>query len=264
MKINYNMKNLQKVIADLSVVINVSMAFYDHEQKPLYFHTLEGDFCSKVQQKEGVQTCVNSDVRLIQKCAESRTFEQHLCHTGLCDLAMPVMKRDIIVGYIILGRIRTPDTASTPPKRFTYLADLYNQTPYFSHEKLESMKDLLPRILFSTAIEIDFDSFLNQITDYIDHHLHEKLNIAFICAKFHISKDSLYNSFREVYNCTVNEYISMQRLKKAKHLLTTTADPIYQITEQVGFENSTYFCQLFKNKEGMSPITYRKTFSTEN
>ena len=236
MKVKYNFKNLKRIITDLSVVTNVSMAFYDYDQNPLFFHTPEGDFCSMIQCKEGMQTCVNSDLLLIQKCAQSRQFEQHLCHTGLCDLAMPVIKHDLIVGYIIFGRIRTPDTASKPPKRFATLEALYNETPYFSYEKLDCMKDLLPRILFSTAIEIDFDNYLNQITDYIDNHLNEKLNIAFLCSHFHISKDSLYDGFRETFYCTVNEYISSQRIKKAKQLLIDTSEPIYRITEAVGFE----------------------------
>ena len=117
---------------------------------------------------------------------------------------------------------------------------------------------MLPRILFSTAIAIDFDGIMNELTEYIDTHLHEKLNIAFFCSKFHISKDSLYEAFHESYHCTVNEYISRKRLEKAQELLATTAQPVYQITEAVGFENSTYFCQLFKKKLGMSPTEYRK------
>lgn len=263
MKIKYNFKNLEKIITDLSVLTNVSMAFYGHDKQSLYFHTTNDDFCSVVQRKEGMKNCLHSDAELINKCEQSRQLEQHFCHTGLCDLAMPIIKRDIIVGYLILGRLRTPDTASHPPKRFESLDYLYQRATYFSYEKLDSMKDLLPRILFSNAIEIEFDNFINQITDYIDNHLDQKLNIAFICAKFHISKDSLYEAFHHNFHCTVNEYISSKRLEKAKTLLTTTNEPIYRITEMVGFENAPYFCQLFKTKEGISPTTYRKIHVSE-
>jgi AraC-like DNA-binding protein len=257
-KVSYNVKNLEKIINDLSIAMDVNMAFYDSEQRPLYIPSSEHTFCSMVQCRDGAQSCLHSDALLLKKCNESRQVEQHLCHTGLCDLAMPIIIQNVVVGYIILGQIRTPDTAANPPKRFEALTPLYHKTPYFSYDKLACIKDLLPRILFSTAIKIDFENYIYHITEYIEQNLHKKLNIAFICSKFHISKDSLYDSFRETFHCTVNEYISEQRLEKAKSLLATTNLPIYQITESIGFENATYFCHLFKTKLGISPSEYRK------
>jgi len=258
MKITYHQKNLTKIITDLSVLTGVTMAFYDAKKKPLFLPAPRKDFCSQVQCMDGMAPCYRSDEILLEKCTKSRQLEYHLCHTGLCDLALPVIKRDIIVGYVILGRLRTPETAQTPPERFASLEKLYKKTPLFNYEKLDCLKDLLPRVLFASAIEIEFDNFVTQVTDYIEHNLHEKLNIATICSKFHVSKDSLYEAFHSNFKCTVNEYISSRRLEKAKELLANTNEPIYLITESLGFENSTYFCQLFKKKEGVSPTAYRK------
>lgn len=258
MKITYDTKALSKIITNFSILANVSMAFYDDNHQPLFTHSSADDFCSHIQCQKGIGICLNSDYQLIQKCVQSRSFEQHICHTGLCDLVMPVIKNTLIVGYIFIGRFRTSKTALTPPAEFSHLKELYAQTPFFSDEKLEALKDLLPRIFISTAIEIETNHTVQDITDYIKNHLHEKLNISFLCSMFHISKDSLYEAFRETYQSTVNEYISTCRLEKAKELLATTKQPIYQITDSVGFENSTYFCQLFKKKVGISPTQYRK------
>lgn len=259
MKINYNLKVLGEIITEISTLINVSMIFCDYKKKPLYLHWLTDDFCSAVQCMEGNRNCQKSDNMLLDKCEKSRQVEQHFCHTGLCDLAVPVIKRDIIVGYVITGRMQTPDTAPHPPEKFAAIEHLYHKATFFSYEKLDCLKKLLPRILFSSAIEIEFDSLISEITDYVDNHLQEKLSIVSICSMFHISKDSLYESFRDTFGCTVNGYIVTQRLNKAKELLSETDTPIYRITEMVGFEDCAYFCRLFKKKTGMSPTTYRKT-----
>ena len=115
----------------------------------------------------------------------------------------------------------------------------------------------------SSAIEIEFGSFITQTTEYINTHLQENLNIASICATFHVSKNYLYEAFRSTFNCTVNEYISSQRLKQATSLLEETEEPIYRIAEMVGIDNYTYFCKLFKRKMGISPTEYRKTIQNE-
>jgi AraC-like DNA-binding protein len=233
------------------------MIFCDYKKNPLCIHWLTDDFCSAVQCMEGTLNCQKSDNLLIDKCEKSRQAEQHLCHTGLCDIAIPVIKRDIIVGYVVTGRIRTPDTSAHPPKKFVSIEHLCRETTFFSYKKLDCLKSLLPRIIFSNAIEIEFHNQLDEITEYIDLHLNQKLNISSLCKQFHISKDSLYEAFRTELHCTVNEYISQQRLKKAKELLADTDFPIYRITEMIGFDDSAYFCRFFKQRTGSSPSTFR-------
>jgi YesN/AraC family two-component response regulator len=173
---------------------------------------------------------------------------------------MPIMKNDILVGYVIMGRMRTPDSSYryTPSAN---LESLFEEAPLFTYEKIDCLKDLLPQILFENAIEIEQDSLSLQITNYIQEHLSEPLSIDFICSHFHISKDTLYATFHTELHCTVNAYITEQRIKKAKRLLSETSEPIYRIAYMVGIDNYTYFCKLFKRKVGMTPDTYRKQLS---
>jgi two-component system response regulator YesN len=49
----------------------------------------------------------------------------------------------------------------------------------------------------------------------------------------------------------------MIRLNKAKELLKTTDDKIYQIADHLGFNDAYYFSSWFKKQVGASPTTYR-------
>jgi two-component system response regulator YesN len=113
-------------------------------------------------------------------------------------------------------------------------------------------------VLFESAIFIEHDSRLDEITEFIKNNLTEKLSLELICKRFLMSKNSLYAAFKEHLGTTVAEYITDARLERAKAMLRDTAAPVYEIAESVGVNNYTYFCKLFKKKEGVSPMEYRK------
>jgi two-component system response regulator YesN len=73
-----------------------------------------------------------------------------------------------------------------------------------------------------------------------------------------MSKNTLYALFREHLGATVTEYITGLRIDRAKRLLRETKDTVYEVAESVGIDNYTYFCKLFKKREGISPSEYRK------
>lgn len=53
------------------------------------------------------------------------------------------------------------------------------------------------------------------------------------------------------------------RMDEAKRLLLNTDIPIQDISEKTGFNNDTYFSNIFKNKFGVSPLKYRKKYKNK-
>jgi two-component system response regulator YesN len=118
-------------------------------------------------------------------------------------------------------------------------------------------------VLFENAIFVEFDDRISEITEYIENNLSQALSIGGICKEFSISKNTLYSLFRERFNKTVIEHITEMRMEKAKKLLRETKSTIYEIAEAVGFDNHTYFCRLFKKREGFSATEYRKVHQSK-
>ncbi len=247
MQIVYDLTKLERILTDLSVLTDVRMGFCDSDGKQLINTSPRDDYCSKLQKnKSNLEKCRRSDTDILDRCKKSGKLEKHICFAGLCDLAMPIIKQGTVAGYVIMGRICTPETKQIP------------DMPSLSAEKLNSFTDLLPQILFESAIVFKEDSLLEQATEYIESNMDTELSINCICNKLHISKNCLYNIFHQNYECTVNEYISKARIDKAKALLVTTNNTVFEISQTVGINNYTYFCKLFKKKEGVSPLEYRK------
>ncbi|MEW7278708.1 AraC family transcriptional regulator [Aquimarina sp. 2201CG1-2-11] len=72
---------------------------------------------------------------------------------------------------------------------------------------------------------------------------------------------TLKKQFKRVFGKTIFEYASELRMEKAKQLLLHSKKPIYEISELIGYKNSTHFTAAFKKIEGITPKKYRNSIT---
>ena len=265
MLVNYNMKKLKGIMDDLCTLTGINFEILDANFHFLYRCKNETSFCTTIQKNSiGANKCLCSDMSILEECKQNRCFQSHICHAGLKDAATPIIKNDVIVGYIVMGEIRTSFTTEEIREKLSWIGEdinkilcFYEELIPFSDAQINSLTNLLSHILFENAIEIDYNDFILFATTYIKDNLSGDLSISNLCATLHVSKNFLYKSFHDNRGCTVNEYINKQRIKQAQNLLRETDLPIYQIAASVGLPNYTYFYRLFKKITGLSPIIYR-------
>ena len=101
----------------------------------------------------------------------------------------------------------------------------------------------------------------SQILYYIGLHLSEQINVSVLAEKFFYNPRYLCRLFSKYTGETPINYINGKRLEYAAHLLVATSDTIKQIATVVGFSDEYYFMRLFKKRYGVTPKTYRNTFS---
>ncbi len=259
MKIKYNTQQITEILKDLKSLTGITIVFLDLDGNSISPHEKDEDFCLVMQSDNSIkEKCSQSDYKLLNRCKNSGKYECHMCHLGLYDSAMPIIKSGITAGYILMGRIRSLKS----PQKFTFsdnkkLSELYKKLPVFTDIQLESLRSLLANITFPSAIEIEQNETIEEIAEFIEKNITENLSVGFICKKFFISKNRLYKDFKEHYGCTFNEYVTNIRLEKAKELLLKTKEPIYAVCEKIGTDNYSYFSNLFKRKTGMSPSAFR-------
>ena len=250
---------------NLCTLTGINFEILDANFHFLYRCKNETLFCATIQNDIiGANKCISSDTNILEECKLNRCFCSHLCHAGLKDAATPIIKNDVIVGYIVMGQIRTDFTTNEIRQKLSWmdkdidkLMKYYDELPVVTDAQLNSLSNLLSHIMFDNAIEIGYNDFILFATTYIKDNLGSDLSISNLCNTLHVSKNFLYKSFHENRGCTVNEYINKQRIKQAQKLIKETDNPIYQIAEMVGIPNYTYFCRLFKKITGLSPKAYR-------
>lgn len=99
---------------------------------------------------------------------------------------------------------------------------------------------------------------VQDVMSYLQEHYAENLALDEIANHFHISKSSLTMNFKSITGLTINEYIRVYRIRKARTLLLKSNLSITEIASQTGFGNVTYFERVFKQFYEMSPLRFRK------
>ncbi|MGN1099168.1 MAG: AraC family transcriptional regulator [Christensenellales bacterium] len=104
---------------------------------------------------------------------------------------------------------------------------------------------------------------IEQLKKLIDDMINDKINLDILAQKTHISKAHLIRSFKKYYGSTPYDYILTQKIKSAKILLSTSTLSIKEISEKLCFADEHYFSTVFKQKVGVNPTTYAKSYRSK-
>ena len=111
----------------------------------------------------------------------------------------------------------------------------------------------------STPVSLE-DALENHIAyelqAYIYEHLGEHITLESLARHFHYSRSYLTAQFRTTTGMSIMEYISQQRIERAKKLLMDGDMTVAQISELLGYSSIQYFSQCFKQAVGCSPSRY--------
>jgi transcriptional regulator GlxA family with amidase domain len=103
---------------------------------------------------------------------------------------------------------------------------------------------------------------LEPVLDWLRDNLARELTLDEIAAHAGVSTRTLMRRFREQTGTTPLQWLHRARVRQAQHLLETTRHSVERIGAQVGFGSPTAFRDRFKRTTGVSPHTYRRTFSS--
>lgn len=106
-------------------------------------------------------------------------------------------------------------------------------------------------------IQIRHICYAEHVMQWIESHYHEEFTLAALVKELHLSSFHISHLFRKATGSTITEYLIYRRLREACLLLRTTSLPLQEISNRIGINNVSYFCQLFKKSLGVTPSQYR-------
>jgi len=98
---------------------------------------------------------------------------------------------------------------------------------------------------------------IHALTQWIDEHIDQPLNIDVVAKKSGYSKWYLQRMFRTVMHQTLGEYIRKRRLQLAAQELRTTRRPIFDIAMDLGYVSQQTFSRVFRREFDRTPSDYR-------
>jgi transcriptional regulator GlxA family with amidase domain len=133
-----------------------------------------------------------------------------------------------------------------------------------------ALKELLVRLMQTQAsklIENDYKKLKNTsrlafIIDYIKNNLHQKLSIEHLAKLAFVSKSNFFKLFKYEIGIAPNEFILIERIKRAKELLKENQS-IKEVAFGTGFSDTNHFIKTFKTFEGLTPKNYQRNLFSE-
>ena len=127
------------------------------------------------------------------------------------------------------------------------------------------MEILIIRLMRSTALAIPTEpqtvSANRQcaaVRRYIDLHFKEPLTLELLAEEGHMNKYYLSHAFKREYGVSPINYMISRRIEESKYLLAETDLSLSQIAQLLGFSSLSYFSQVFRKTQTMTPMEYRQ------
>lgn len=93
---------------------------------------------------------------------------------------------------------------------------------------------------------------------YLDNHYAETPSVEEMAARTGLSPSYFMKRFKACVGSTYISYLNNYKVRLAEDLLKNTKLSLTMISQRLGFCNTNYFSTVFKKKNGMSPLEYRK------
>ena len=204
----------------------------------------------------------------------------------ICDVVLPdlsgkkiteKLKSDIRTSHIPIILLTAQGSVEQQINGFDSMADAYIVKPFNYEYLLATVRNLMKnRLLLKTHYTSDISSgnkqpisksldkkFVNDFSGLVEQNLsNENFSVDEISKLLGVSRVQLYRKVKALLDCSVADYITNRRLKKAKFLLINERHTIAEITYMVGFSSPNYFSTVFKTKYGMTPSDFKRKQAT--
>ena len=128
------------------------------------------------------------------------------------------------------------------------------------------MEILIIRLMRSTALAVPSESHVVStnrqcaaVRRYIDLHFKESLTLEQLAEEAHMNKFYLSHTFKKEYGISPINYMISKRIEESKYLLAETDLSLSQISQLLGFSSLSYFSQVFRKTQSVSPMEYRQS-----
>ncbi|WP_370979687.1 helix-turn-helix domain-containing protein [Agaribacterium sp. ZY112] len=126
---------------------------------------------------------------------------------------------------------------------------------YLEHYLLETLK--------APTSQSTESQRLDQLFRDVEKRLHYPWSVEEMATLIHYSTPHLHRLCQKRFGRSPLQQVIHMRMERAKYLLNSTAWPLAQIAEQVGYHDLFSFAKRFKKSVGVPPARYRKSANND-
>lgn len=236
------------------------------------FNIHDNPYCSHIKSMpSGHLRCWAQQKKVFRQCSKENVSYCGVCYAGVKEYVYPISDGNKAIGFISVSGYASDDKE----KRIAFMSEQFGASADLLAKEYRKLKTDMPdkdkvdtlilplckmlELAYLKEVKESKPISLNeQICRYIQRNYALALTTETICERFSCSKSYFSHNFKEYTGKTFREYLIDIRLSYAKQLLEYSTLSITQISFSVGFNDSNYFSNVFKQKIGISPRLYRK------
>ena len=271
---------LQHVFDHFCACFNLSIVFSSLDGKELEVgvNTQATRFCGLLQKYVYCEDkCLTLHEKMRREAERTERMVCYTCHGGLTEAIYPIFIEQQIMGFALLGRIRS--SKHLPPEiREQWPANrdpaeldrAYSSAPYYSSFMVRHILGLVSLLIdyavFKEVITAKGNLVLAKIVSYLERHADEPhvqlTDVARYVGKSpstisHLVKKSLGISFKHLQVDT--------KLNKAEEYFRTEPGiTVGEVSERLGYTDQFYFSRIYKKYRSMSPSSYGRRHDFTN
>jgi len=147
-----------------------------------------------------------------------------------------------------------------------HLSDIYIQQAE-SLSRLDAIVLLQQQMVLDFAERVSAHKYPPELSPatvkcmrYIQNHINAPILIHDVANEIGMNASYFSAKFKKEIGISLNEYINRQKIEEAKNLLAFSDRTLSEISSYLSFSSQSYFQNLFKKYEGITPLNYRKSF----
>ncbi len=158
-----------------------------------------------------------------------------------------------IINYIIDRAVNSENQALT----YEFLLHSNSDQPNSIHD-IQELCDPASADASSFEPDLPKSSPVYPAVAYVNNHQHEMVTMNNMAQLCHLSPSYFSRLFRRELGENFINYVNRQKVQWAKERLRETNDSVNQIALDLGYMDSSYFINVFKKFEGITPLVYRQ------
>lgn len=227
-----------------------------------HFHDTIPQIAAKEINHPSIDTATSLALQNIESAVKMRQAEQlsMQVHTLLNSYAQLPNLSHIYIRYICTSLLKIL-IAAIPKQMDDVLQEAAGEIYRFRRfsDIVELIEHYLSLVVNTFNQEQNASNYaIFQVEQYIREHYHEELTLNSLADLVYLNPNYLSNIFAQATGCTLSKYIKQIRMEKAQELLLNTNMKVTDISQSVGYPNTSYFCKSFQKLYGTIPERFRQ------
>lgn len=275
MMISIDQEKILTLLRHYHTVTGMRVGIYDLQFSEICaYPARHSGFCRLIRATEsGLNSCRMCDAAAFEQVKRQRKVLTYRCHAGLTEVIAPVFGQEQIIGYLMIGQMRTHYESESQWQQLKesllkeqieidFLKNAFMKMKSVTEEEIESCAYILQAcaswLWLDQTIRMQSEDLSSRLEQYIDQYLDKDLSLPWLARELGVGKTTLYHCSMSCFGMAPGKLIQRKRIDEAKRLLLQTDDSIAMIAAKVGIADYNYFSKLFKQDQGMSPREFRR------